>query len=549
MKRYACLLWILLWVQTSAWSQDWNALYSKGKDAAAKKDYKNALLLLQQAEQAAQKQFGQNHPSYRSILMTLGETYNQTGEYNQGLTCYILIAKILKESKQSNTAEYADVLHDMAATYEQLKQPGRALSTWEECANIRLKVLGEKSPVYGTTLMELADLYTRAKNTAKADETYDKLYKMKPVFATKQGDWRNILQQYAAYQQSNKRYDKAIALYQEYIKSAETAKIKKAEYMQIYASLAQVQLETGDITGADKNMQVYLSAFSDITTEGSVNYAKELDEAIKNFRKAATANAKAANDAQPVIMRMLQERTRVQKQLTSEASPEYIALLMEYGTALKEAAKYPEAKTQIQQAISLQKALPNGEQSPSYANALDLLGRLQWRTNNPTEAEATFRQALSLREKHLTKEHPDYSKALDSLGYFCLAQNREADAESLFKEAMDIRAKKPGKKHPDYAASLANLSNLYLKQSKLAQAEPLLKEEGSINSVYHGSVSEPYAQTLKRLADVYKAQGKDKEALNQYLQVKTMFEKVGATTQPAYAETQKSIAELQGKLK
>ena len=65
------------------------------------------------------------------------------------------------------------------------------------------------------------------------------------------------------------------------------------------------------------------------------------------------------------------------------------------------------------------------------------------------EAAALAREALSLAEQVLGKEHPHTLTSVDNLAQLYQAEGRLAEAEPLYKRALEGREQVLGKEHPD----------------------------------------------------------------------------------------------------
>ncbi len=76
------------------------------------------------------------------------------------------------------------------------------------------------------------------------------------------------------------------------------------------------------------------------------------------------------------------------------------------------------------------------------------------------EAAALAREALSLSERVLGKEHPDTTQSVNNLAFLCQAQGRLAEAEPLYKRALEGRERVLGMEHPDTLTSVNNLALL-----------------------------------------------------------------------------------------
>ena len=89
------------------------------------------------------------------------------------------------------------------------------------------------------------------------------------------------------------------------------------------------------------------------------------------------------------------------------------------------------------------------------------------------EAETLFQKALSIQEQILGPEHPDIATTLNNLAILYYEQDNYVEAEILYKRALNIREQELGPNHSNVASPLNNLALLYADQGRYAEAEPL----------------------------------------------------------------------------
>ena len=129
-----------------------------------------------------------------------------------------------------------------------------------------------------------------------------------------------------------------------------------------------------------------------------------------------------------------------------------------------------------------------------------------------SQAETTYRQALTLREKHLGTNHLDVASSLDALANVYYQQGLYTEIEPLYKRSLSICEQHRGTDHPDTAQSLNNLAELYRLQGRYSDAEPLYKRSLLIREQQLGADHPDTAQSLNNLAELYRLQGRYSDA-------------------------------------
>jgi hypothetical protein len=134
---------------------------------------------------------------------------------------------------------------------------------------------------------------------------------------------------------------------------------------------------------------------------------------------------------------------------------------------------YPEAKTQLEQALALhRRAL--GRENPKTLKTMSRLGRIASLQGEYTEAEGLINEALGIQRRVLGPEHPDTLVSMNSLATVYYWQAKYAPAEALNSQIMEIRRRVLGPQHPDTLGSAINLALDYVELGRYAQAEALL---------------------------------------------------------------------------
>ncbi|ADO67825.1 Tetratricopeptide repeat family protein [Stigmatella aurantiaca DW4/3-1] len=176
------------------------------------------------------------------------------------------------------------------------------------------------------------------------------------------------------------------------------------------------------------------------------------------------------------------------------------------GLRLKDAGKYAEALTRVENALTLREAALGG-MHPGVAQCLNTMGNIHRRQGNLAQAEPLHQRALAILEAVFGPGHPNTASSLNSLATLYKEQGLHGRAESLYQSAIVIYEKAYGKSHPHLANTLNNLANLYVKQGLYGRAEPLHQRALAIREELFGKTDPRVAASLTNLAFLYSEQG------------------------------------------
>ena len=85
---------------------------------------------------------------------------------------------------------------------------------------------------------------------------------------------------------------------------------------------------------------------------------------------------------------------------------------------------------------------------------------MQIATGRHSDAEVSFKRALTIQEQVLGPSHPMVAEVLQNLAAVLKSQCRYDEAENLAQRSLSIREKVLGRDHPDVASLLNNLANI-----------------------------------------------------------------------------------------
>jgi hypothetical protein len=140
---------------------------------------------------------------------------------------------------------------------------------------------------------------------------------------------------------------------------------------------------------------------------------------------------------------------------------------------LEAAGRYAEAIPLAERYVEAAKA-QFGDDHPSYAAALNSLGRALYGANRAAEAEPILRCAASILEEALGATHPSVGIVLINLGELLIHASRPAEAEPLMRRVNVMLEEALGKEETGFPTDHLTLNQL-LNEKRLAETVPLLR--------------------------------------------------------------------------
>jgi serine/threonine-protein kinase len=157
-----------------------------------------------------------------------------------------------------------------------------------------------------------------------------------------------------------------------------------------------------------------------------------------------------------------------------------------------------------------------GAQPLVQAQMLNTIGRVYDQMGRPQDAEPLLRQALLLRQSHLSTGHADVASSLDQLSWVLHNTGQYEEAESLSRQALATRQEIYPEGHRHVAESMRVLAFILQAQSRLEEAEPLMRESlATYRHLYESGqeeVAPELATTLSTLGILLWDQSKHAEA-------------------------------------
>lgn len=439
-------------------------LHNLGAAYKAAGKLSQAIALLEQVRAARTKRLGADHPATLATLQKLAAAYQGAGKVPQAID---LLESVRDTLLKQFGAEHPDTLvaqNNLALGYSYAGRLPEAIALFEHARQGFLKRLGADHPSTLKNLGGLAGTYQAAGKLPQAIELFERVrdVQVRNLGADHPDTLATLHNLAAAYQGANE-LPQAIKLFEQ-VHEAEINKLG-AEH---------------PLTLATEN---HLA--------GAYRAAGKLPQAIEQFERTRKTSIKTLGDNHPSTLGILHNLADAY-----QASGKWDQALLRYRQAAegfeKRKFKDRESETVVLALIACLEHLEQdaeaqawqtkrlglvkqreGAESPAYASTLarvglPLLQRQQW-----TDAEATLRECLTIRETTQPEEWLTFNTR-SMLGAALLGQKRYAEAEPLLLAGYEGLLLRLGKIPPQARVrlheALDRLVKLYDAWDKQAEA-------------------------------------------------------------------------------
>jgi tetratricopeptide (TPR) repeat protein len=237
---------------------------------------------------------------------------------------------------------------------------------------------------------------------------------------------------------------------------------------------------------------------------------------------AATQSGSSAKPDRDLKVRTALDRAAARIGGKFAGQPEVEAAIRDtMGQTYTDLGLYPEARTQLEQALDLhRRAL--GAKNPKILKTMSRLGRIAMLQGKYPAAEALLSQALASQRRVLGSEHADTLGSMDNLATVYMCEGKYLQAELLHSQVMEIQRRMLGPEHPETLGSMSSLANVYFNEGKSPQAEALHSQVLEIRRRVLGPDHPDTLRSMNNLGYVYENEGKHAQAealLSQVLEI------------------------------
>jgi CHAT domain-containing protein/Flp pilus assembly protein TadD len=465
------------------------------EELLAKRDYQNAIILLEKIIDIVKGVLGENNIYTAILYNNLGELYFTIGDYLKAQSLHQQALTSLKAIGEEDSLNTAIFINNLGKIYHSQGNYSQAESYYQQALTIAQKVSGEKNLTVATLLNNLGDLQRLQSNYPQAESYYQKAL----IIAEEIGGKNNP--------------DSAIFL----------------------NNLGLLYYIQGDYTKAESLYHQALKIEKEIFGEKHPNIAQSLNNFGLLFY--AQGNYQLAES-------YYQQALTIRKEIFGENHSDTAQSLNNLALMYHSQGHYQEAESYYQQALIIyQKTL--GENHPDTLTTLNNLGELYRLQGNYQEAETIYLQVLTKRKNILGENHFHIAQSLNNLALMYHQQGNLEKAEPLYVESLAIMYRNNiGDNNPETATSMNNLAELYRLQGKYKQAEPLYQESLAIRKKLLGEKHSDIAQSLNNLALLYQLQSNSEKAKPLFLESLAMYQETLGEKHPNIATLLNNLGEF-----
>jgi len=426
--------------------------------------YDDAIPILQQILELAEKKLGPNHLGTATALSALAELYSLKSDYAKAEPLLKRALKINEKERGPDHPDTATALNSLAVLYRSLRDYAKAEPLFHRALQIREKALGPNHSNTAQALNDMGELYRSMGDYAKAEPLFQRALQIRvKTLGPDHPDTAQTLDFLAGLYRSTGNYAKAEPLLQRALQIKERA------------------------LGPDHR-----------GTATALNHLGGLYSSVGDYARAEP---------------LLQHSLKIEEKTLGPDHPDTVQTLNSLAQLYYLMGDYAKAELFFQRVLKIEeKAL--GLDQPDTANALNNLALLYNSVGDYAKAESLFQRALKIEEKTLGPDHRETATALNNLAGLYSFMRDYNKAEPLFQRALKIVEKVLGPDHPDTGKTLNNLGELYGSMGDYAKAEPLFQRSLKIEEKALGPHHPDTARVLDNLALLKIDLGETKNAIS-----------------------------------
>lgn len=375
--------------QPVGWSAEVDSLVAASRDAVARNQPSEALMLVEAATLLATPYVEEDPSRFARCLFNHGRALDRLNRWEEAEQKYKSALTIQENSGFPFPEDLAWTLNNLAVLYTAKGQFEEAEPLYQRSLEIRQKVLGNQHRDYLWSLNNLGDHYYR-KGNYRLSEKYHRLALegRESALGRDHGDYFWSLNNLAVLYNRIGQYEQAEAYYQEAIA------VRLAQVGDTHISWAVAQNNLA-------NLYLKLNRFED---------------ARQRFQSALAVMASKLGEQHDYVATVKNNLGHVYKGLKD----------WDRSDSLYRAAKDIWAESP-------------GVEHPKYAQVVHNLGELYAASGKSDEALVQFEEALAVRRKSLGADHPDVANTCNQLALLHWKEGRMEEAGAQLKEAARIQ--------------------------------------------------------------------------------------------------------------
>ncbi len=242
----------------------------------------------------------------------------------------------------------------------------------------------------------------------------------------------------------------------------------------------------------------------------------------------------------PEARTQLEQALDLQRRTLGANNPKTLKTMSRLGRIDVLQGKYPDAEAILREAAATQRRVLGPEHADTLYSMTNLANVYDDEGNYP-QAEALHSQVLGIQRRVLGPEHPSTLFSMNNLANVYYDQGKYEQAETLYRQVLEVRRRLLGPEHPDTLKSMDDLANVWDEQGKYAQAEALYSETLETSRRVLGGEHPDTLHVMANLANLYSDQGKYAQAEALYSET---FEVTRRVLGPEHPDTLESMINL-----
>jgi eukaryotic-like serine/threonine-protein kinase len=233
----------------------------------------------------------------------------------------------------------------------------------------------------------------------------------------------------------------------------------------------------------------------------SAEKAERISEYLIGLFEAGDPYAAGAEDLS--VGTLLERGERRAEELRGQPALQ-AAMLNVLGRVYSQLSDYERAGPLLERALELRRA--QGEPL-DIAESLSSVATVSLDQGDYDAAEVALREALMIRERHLTGHHPALASTLSDLGTALRYQGRYQDAETLHRMAVRIHRTLHDRPHEQLGFSLNRLAVSLFQQGEYDEAERYYREALAVSLAVFGPEHVSVTRVLANLGKLHEELG------------------------------------------
>ncbi len=385
------LLLALVGLSQMAYAQNWQTISQKADTLTQRRDFKNAVVLYEEALSLVEKEFGRENEKYLIIRNNLGRAmiFIETPER---IEPFLLENISFCEKLDKKSHFYARALSNMGEFYclnFNKDNISKSEDYLKRAISLQKEILGEKHQDYAITLKALGNLYSFSRNFSASETIY-----------------KEVMQIFK-----------------------ETLGEKHPNYVSAVNGLAVLYLSMGNYSAAEILFKQVKQIRKETLGENHISYANVCNDLGYLYQEMGKYT-----EAEELYV----QSKNIKETILGTENDDYARTLFTLGSLYTNMKKYDDAEPYLLQSKDIRERL-FGKRSLMYGYSVSSLARLYTKMKKYDKAELLYHETDSLYLKTMNKEHPDYINFLNSFAIFYIETGDYAKAENLFVNIKNIK--------------------------------------------------------------------------------------------------------------